>query len=204
MQIFAHLENTQKEDDADEKLYSMLQLGLCYLVGFGTSVNATVGIELVDRAASKGLAKAQAVSMRLHSALGIPISDHYQLAVKDWLRNGASLGSQAALDDLTYHFPSEEKRLVQGKEKAIIIQDLTNTSAFASDSSLDSSNMGECLLLACRRDDNAAATQLIEQIGNDAVKDCRGRFGESPLHWAVYSSEGAPSALLMLLMKNKV
>jgi ankyrin repeat protein len=204
MQIFALLENSQKEDDTDDNLYSMLQLGLCYLVGFGTSVNANAGIELVDRAASKGLAKAQAVSMRLHSTLGIPISDHYQLAVRDWLRNGASLGSQVALDDLTYHFPAEVKRLGKGKEKAIIIQDPANTSVFASDSSLDTSNLGECLLLACRQDDNAVARQLIEQMGNDAVKDCRGRFGESPLHWAVYSSEGAPSALLMFLMKNNV
>ena len=81
------------------------QLGLCYVSGFGTSIDPHKGLTLIHEAATLGLQRARTDIARFHRAFGIPIPYSSRETFFSWLSESAHLGSRTAVYDLTVLFP---------------------------------------------------------------------------------------------------
>ena len=168
-------------------------------------------MELFARAAHEGLVKAQAIVLRLHSALKISVSNLVQESLRDWLFAGATSGSRISLEDLARQYLEEtvpeirldQPRMLKGKQRALENYSLSHQYT-SPERQIDGFTRPDertaSLLLACRANDVEKAKVCIK---NGADINRRGVYGESPLHCAVFCSIVAPSPLVMFLIEGK-
>lgn len=158
----------------DSLLEAQLQLGLCHSVGFGTGQDTIKGSDLICTAARGGLLKAQAVSYRLLTALGVDISD-WELS-KHWLIQGAESDSRVALVDLKQFIPDEYQAFLQRRNQQMDLSQLQNENGPGRPD----------LLLAVRSGSLISVSHILEK-GVDV--DSIGVHGETALHWSTWLEE---------------
>lgn len=82
----------------DDKPEILVDLSLCFFLGFGVAPDTDQGLDFLVKAAVAGDIRAKALVRRLHKACGR--EESRDLPWKDWLFEAASKGSLIALEDL--------------------------------------------------------------------------------------------------------
>lgn len=172
--VVQELEFLSRGTPGDSLLEAKLQLGLCHSVGFGTGQDTIKASDLICTASRGGLLKAQAVSYRLSTALGVNISD--RALSKHWLIQGAESDSRVAIVDLKHFFPDEYQAFLQRKSQQMDLRQLQK----------ENGSGWPGLLLAVRSGSLNPVLQILEQ-GVDV--DVIGVHGETALHWSTWLEE---------------
>lgn len=171
----------------DSALEAKLQLGLCHSVGFGTEQDTIKASDLICAAARGGLLKAQAVSYRLLTALGVSVTD--RVLSKHWLIQGAESDSRVAIVDLKRFFPDEYQAFLQRKNLSLDLRQLQNKNAPG----------WPGLLLAVRSGSRDLVLHILEQ-GVDV--DSIGVHGETALHWSTWLEEESSTPIVEALLSQ--
>ena len=178
-----------EDSSTSTSLDALFQLGLCYSVGFGVDKDSTRALHLAELASHKGLLKAQAVFIRLCSALGGDIGSILEPNIaKSWLIQGTLSGSRIASMDLERLYPFEYAsciETIQSQKHQLLETRLGHPD-------------GLDLLLAVRYGSLNLVEHFLEQGMSPAI---RGEHGETALHWCTLLQKSVATRLAIRLLE---
>jgi TPR repeat protein len=182
-------------------------LGICYFRGRGVDRNIQEAARLVQLAATLGDPRAEAISCRFHSALGIPTT--YQSALDRELEGlppnhyySTRVRKYEQLQNSSITRNISKMKLgsdVSGQQMACTgniagVQELL-TAGF----DINSNTPGNLLLAACRGGNRNMVDFLLQKGANARTSD---EDGTTPLHWMIMFEDSELDAVIASLLAH--